>query len=89
LASALRWIPRVESQVKPQNIDTRLSQKPELPSFGMLAHKLEQSILVNSTSPGNARDLKFRARRRDVRVKTGARRSHQIDGNRLAWIFRL
>jgi hypothetical protein len=79
----------IQLQIQFQNIHSRLSQESPLPPFAMLRHQSAQIALTHSALPRHTRNLKFRRRRRNMRIEPRSRTSNQIRRNPRPRIFRL
>ena len=79
----------IEIEIQFQNIHTRFAKESQVAVLPMFLDERAHVFFFHSAFPGNTRYLEFRGRRRNFGVETRARSSHQVNGNRRRWIFRL
>ena len=80
---------RIQLQIQFQNIHPRLPEESPLSTFGMFSHQSTQISLTYLPLPSHTRNLKFRRRRRNMRIEPRSRTSDQIRRNPRPRIFRL
>ena len=70
-----RWLGRdlIQGKIQFQNVDSGLAQESELSAFSVLANRFANNILAQTALFGDARHLKFRRFRRDVRIEARSR----------------
>ena len=71
----------IESEVQSQDIYARFTENAELSAFRVLPDEFPHVVLRHSPRCSDPWHLKFRCRRRDVRIEAAAGGSDEIDGN--------
>ena len=77
----------IEFEIQRQDIDAWLAEESQLSLLGVLKHQRLDLRFIESTLPSNARNLKCRRRRRNVRIQARARCRSQVGRNRHARII--
>ena len=80
-ATLIGWKLLIEFEIEFEHIDSCLTENSKLPSFGVFRYQSTELVDGGSALLGNALQLKFSRRRRDVRIKPRSRGGHEIDGN--------
>jgi hypothetical protein len=87
LETSSRSMKAVEVQIQFQDIDARFAKKSEVAAPCMFLHERANILVLHATRMGNARNLEFSRRGRDVRVQARAGGCHQVNRDRSHWIL--
>lgn len=72
-----------QRQIQAQDIYSRLTEKPQLPSFNVFFDELTNEIFIKMARVCNAGNLIVSRRGADMRIESAARGCHQINRNGL------